>query len=187
MFWNIENFSEWFFFLLHHDQWKFFLLWPDVCCQCQSSMIIMDMLENMLAEASSSLDTLATVVHLSPETAGAVTNSAAASTTVTPCRSNISTPSPPPCDDYDDPKLSRSRSVTAETSLGASSDVLSSISCMDDQSIIKTSVSPLFSLESSSLQLQDSSGSLQISASELNRGNSISTFQCFWSLSYRLE
>ena len=142
----------------------------------------MDMLENMLAEASSSLDTLATVVHLSPETAGAVTNSAAASTTVTPCRSNISTPSPPPCDDYDDPKLSRSRSVTAETSLGASSDVLSSISCMggvDDQSIIKTSVSPLFSLESSSLQLQDSSGSLQISASELNRGNSISTFQCF--------
>ena len=150
----------------------------------------MDMLENMLAEASSSLDTLATVVHLSPETAGAVTTSAAASTTVTPCRSNISTPSPPPCDDYDDPKLSRSRSVTAETSLGASSDVLSSISCMggvDDQSIIKTSVSPLFSLESSSLQLQDSSGSLQISASELNRGNSISTFQCFLSLSYRLE
>ena len=148
----------------------------------------MDMLENMLAEASSSLDTLAAVVHLSPETAGAVTTSAAASTTVTPCRSNISTPSPPPCDDYDDPKPSRSRSVAAETSLGASSDVLSSDSCIggvEDQSI-KTSDSPLFSLDSSSLHLQDSSRSLPNAASELSRGNSFLLVSMFFCLYFRV-
>ena len=128
------------------------------------------MLENMLAEASSTLDNLAAVVHLSPETAGAVTTSATASTTVTPCRSNISTPSPPPCDDYDDPpKASR-----VATSL--SSDVLSSVGV--DESV-KTSASPLFSMESSnsSLHLQDSE---LLQTTELSHGkNTVSLISHF--------
>lgn len=118
-------------------------------------ILTMDMLENMLAEASSTLDTLAAVVHLSPETAGAVSMSATASTTVTPCRSNISTPSPPPCDDYDDPPKA-TRVVASLSSVGV------------DESV-KTLTSPLFSMESSnsSLQFQDSE---LLQTSELSHG-----------------
>jgi len=87
-------------------------------------ILTMDMLENMLAEASSTLDA---IVHLSPETAGAVTPSASAATTASPapCRSNISTPSPPSCDEYDELRRSAAGSVSQlETNL-TTSDVLS--------------------------------------------------------------
>jgi hypothetical protein len=110
----------------------------------------MDMLENMLAEASSSLDNLAVAVQLSPDPSGSTS-------ALQQCRSNISTPSPPPCDDYDDPKPSRT----------SQSDVLSSVvTRLEDQ--IKTSVSP-FSMESSSSLLQIPENTL-LQTSELTTG-----------------
>ena len=128
-----------------------------------SSMIItMDILENMLAEASSTLDSLAVAVQLSPDPSGAGSTSASG---VPPCRSNISTPSPPPCDDYDDPKpsmTSRSVSITSQ------SDVLSSVvTRLEDQ--IKSSASP-FSIGSSSSLVQIPENRL-LQSSELSRGN----------------
>ena len=124
-------------------------------------IITMDMLENMLAEASSTLDTLAVAVQLSPDPSGAGSTSASG---VQPCRSNISTPSPPPCDDYDDPKpMMTSRSV----SMTSQSDVLSSVvSRLEDQ--IKSSDSAL-SIGSSSSLVQIPENRL-LQSSELSKG-----------------
>jgi hypothetical protein len=110
-------------------------------------IITMDMLENMLAEAGSTLDTL---VHLSPEAPGAGAASAPVPATPTPCRSNISTPSPPPCDDYDVP-AKRSSAVGDES---LPDDVLGSLPAAEADAAVKTSSSPLFSMASSDLQLE---------------------------------
>ena len=137
------------------------------CCAVGmfSSMIItMDMLENMLAEASSTLDALA---HLSPETAGGLASSSASAppSSPAPCRSNISTPSPQHCDDFDQPTglktpkmASTSSSLQIKTTL-SSSDVLSTASVDDiavDVGRVKALTSPLFSMEESASMQQPS-------------------------------
>lgn len=141
-------------------------------------IITMDMLENMLAEASSNLDTL---VHLSPDRADAATTAMSKNlpSTASPaqCRSNISTPSPPPCDDFDDPRLSAATTVTKAASqlekslrtsnVSASVDVDVDVDVDDD---VKVSTSPLFSLESNPLQLPESE---MLGTAELSQGNAI--------------
>ena len=143
-------------------------------------IITMDMLENMLAEASSNLDTL---VHLSPDRADTAANmmskNVTSSASPAQCRSNISTPSPPPCDDFDDPRLSAATTVTKaasqlETSL-RTSDVLSSAASIEvdvdvdvDDDVVKVSTSPLFSLESNPLQLPESE---MLGSADLSQGN----------------
>ena len=127
-------------------------------------IITMDILENMLAEASSTLDSLAVAVQLSPDPSGAGSTSASG---VPPCRSNISTPSPPPCDDYDDPKpsmTSRSVSITSE------SDVLSSVvTRLEDQ--IKSCASTFSIGSSTSSSLVQIPENRLLQSSELSRGN----------------